>query len=134
MCLLPSLLTRNVTLDACRRDSAIISVAKQPVTCPFFLTIHNWSFFDFVIGCGGRASTLLGCNSRASCELLAVIFLTPAFESTPNIVECSEPAGIQAFVSQPAVEALDIAVLHRAAGLDVNQADLPILCPGQHAP
>jgi hypothetical protein len=54
---------------------------------------------------------------------LAVIYLTPAFESTPNIVECSEPGGIKALVSQPAVEALEMAVLHRTAGLDVDQSD-----------
>jgi hypothetical protein len=30
------------------------------------------------------------------------------------------------------VEALDMPILHRPAGLDVNQPDLPVLGPAQH--
>jgi len=58
---------------------------------------------------------------------LAVVFFTPGSQSTPNIVQRSEPTRVQALVAQPSVEALDMAVLHRPARLDVDQPDLPVL-------
>ncbi len=49
------------------------------------------------------------------------------------MVEGSEPAGVEAFVAEPPVEALDVAVLHWAAGLDVDQRYAVVFSPGQHA-
>src|SRR5438552_165451 len=65
---------------------------------------------------------------------LAVVLAPPARQGAPYIVERTEPARVQALVAQPAVEALDMSVLHRPAGLDVYQPDLPVLGPTQHAP
>lgn len=58
--------------------------------------------------------------------LFAVVLPTPIIKNTPNIVWRPEPAHVQALVTQPAVEAFDMAVLHGMAGLDVDQPDLPI--------
>ena len=65
---------------------------------------------------------------------LAVVLAPPIGQGASYIVERSEPACVEALVAQPSVEALDMPVLHRPAGLDVNQPDLPVLGPTQHAP
>ncbi len=63
-----------------------------------------------------------------------VVLLAPGSQSTPDIVQRSEPARVEALVAQPTVEALDVSVLHRAARLDVHQAYLEVLRPADHAP
>ena len=45
--------------------------------------------------------------------------------------QARKPVFVQAFVAQPAVEALDIRVLDRLAGLDVNYVDAPVDRPGK---
>jgi hypothetical protein len=60
-----------------------------------------------------------------------VVLITPGSQSTPDIVQRPEPACVEALVAQPSVEALDMAVLHRLARLDV---DLPVLGPADHEP
>src|SRR5277367_3415616 len=62
-----------------------------------------------------------------------VILLPPVRQGAPNIVQGPEPARVEALVAESPVEALDVAVLHGTAGLDVHQSDLPVLGPGQHA-
>ena len=57
---------------------------------------------------------------------LAVVLLAPGCQSTPHVVQCPEPGCVEALVAQPAMEALDVTVLHRAARLDVHQPDLPV--------
>jgi hypothetical protein len=44
---------------------------------------------------------------------LAVILLPPACQSAPYIIECAEPACVEALVAQAPVETLDMAILHR---------------------
>src|SRR5271167_3615372 len=65
---------------------------------------------------------------------LTVVLLAPDCKSPPDVVECSKPGCVEALVAQSAVEALYVAVLHRATGLDVYQPDLPVLRPADHAP
>ena len=50
--------------------------------------------------------------------------MQPSFSSWPRA-----SGSIEALVAQPSVKALDVAVLHRASGLDVHQSDLPVLRP-----
>lgn len=38
----------------------------------------------------------------------------------------AEPAGVQALIAQPSVEALDMPILHRSARLDVHHQELGI--------
>ncbi len=49
-----------------------------------------------------------------------------------SFIERPEPVHVEAFVVQPPVEALDMAVRHRTARLDMHQFDLALLRPGQH--
>lgn len=64
----------------------------------------------------------------------AVVLFAPGCQSTPDVVERSEPAYVEAFIAQASVEALDVAVLHGPAGLDVDQSDLPVFGPAEYAP
>src|SRR5208282_6076482 len=72
--------------------------------------------------------------AQRTVRAFPVILLPPASQSVAHIVQGPEPGRVQALVAQPSVEALDVTVLHRAAGLDVHQPNLPVLRPGQHAP
>src|SRR5271155_827535 len=63
-----------------------------------------------------------------------VILLSPTRQGASYIVQGSEPAGVEALVAQPAMEALDVAVLHGTAWLGMHQPDPPVLRPSQHAP
>src|SRR5665213_2112490 len=65
---------------------------------------------------------------------LAVVLAPPACQGASYVIQRSEPACVEALVAQPSVEALDMPVLHRLAGLDMHQPDLPVLGPAQHAP
>ena len=64
----------------------------------------------------------------------AVVLAPPACQGASYVIQRSEPACVEALVAQPSVEAFDMPVLHRLAGLDVHQSDLPVLGPTQHAP
>jgi hypothetical protein len=57
---------------------------------------------------------------------IAVVLLTPGFQSISSIVHRSEPASVEALVAQASLEALDVAVLHRLVTLHMEQADLPV--------
>src|SRR5277367_3542420 len=72
--------------------------------------------------------------AQRTMRAFPVILLAPVRQSVAHIVQGPEPAGVEALVAQPSVEALDMAVLHRAARLDMHQPDLPVLRPRQHAP
>lgn len=50
------------------------------------------------------------------------------------MVEDAEPVRVEALITEPAVETLHVAVLHRPAGLDVHDLDLALLGPAEHAP
>ena len=60
-----------------------------------------------------------------------VVLLSPVGDFEASVEEVTEPASPQALLSKLAVEALDMAVLHGAAGLDVAELDLPLQAPGQ---
>src|SRR5277367_7019485 len=71
--------------------------------------------------------------AQRTVRAFPVILPPPVRQGVAHIVQGPEPAGVETLVAQPSVEALDVAVLHRASGLDVHQPDLPVLRPGQHA-
>ena len=50
-----------------------------------------------------------------------VVVLSPSFQLLSRIFEGENQMYVQAFVAQPAVEALDVAVLPGTAGLDVQR-------------
>jgi hypothetical protein len=52
---------------------------------------------------------------------LALVLLTPGREWTPDLAQGAEPVSVEALIAQPAMEALDVAVLHRPPGLYVHQ-------------
>src|ERR1700743_3215155 len=64
----------------------------------------------------------------------AVVLPLPVRQRFLHVVQGAEPAYVEALVAQPAVEALDVSVLHRLDRLDVDQADFPLLRPSDHAP
>src|ERR1700678_3037752 len=65
---------------------------------------------------------------------LAVVLAPPTRQGASHVIQRSEPACVETLVAQSTVEALDVSVLHRLAGLDVHQPDLPVFRPAQHAP
>jgi hypothetical protein len=54
------------------------------------------------------AELLWGAVVERAMRALAVVFLTPGCECTPDIVQGAEPVCIEAFIAQPSVEALDV--------------------------
>ncbi len=54
---------------------------------------------------------------------LAIVFLTPVVEGSPDVAECAELVCVEAFVAQPSMEAFDVPVLHGSSWLYVNQVD-----------
>lgn len=59
--------------------------------------------------------------------------LTPGCECTQDIVQGAEPVCIEALIAQPSAQALDVAVLHGAARLDMHQINLVFFRPAQAA-
>ena len=59
-----------------------------------------------------------------------VVLRLPVRDLHTGVKEVFEPSA-QALLTQPAMEALHMAVLHRPAGLDMAQFDLPLQPPGQ---
>jgi len=49
---------------------------------------------------------------------LLIVILPPAFDFSFGIAQAHEPVRIQAFIAQATVEAFNVSVLHRFAGLD----------------
>jgi hypothetical protein len=60
---------------------------------------------------------------------LLVVILPPIFDLSPCIAQTREPVGIQAFVSQSAVEALSQSVLCRLARLNKFQTHAALFAP-----
>src|ERR1700683_2435786 len=60
---------------------------------------------------------------------VTVVLLPRARHAAPYIIKAAEPVRVEALVAQSSVEALDMSILHRPAGLDMHQADLPVLSP-----
>ena len=61
-----------------------------------------------------------------------VVVLPPGFYDLSGMPHAHEPVGVQAFVAQPAVEALSKGVLYRLARADKAQLDAPPICPLIH--
>lgn len=60
---------------------------------------------------------------------LAVVFLAPVNQDSAYVIECAEPARVQALITKTSVEAFDVSVLHRPARLDA-----PNLSTGRRDP
>ncbi len=58
-----------------------------------------------------------------------VVVLAPSDGGTPGPVQRFEPMLIEVLVTELAVEALDVAVLHGSPGLDQDVANAVGLCP-----
>ena len=58
-----------------------------------------------------------------------VVFHSPPLDLFLCVRQRREPVVIQALITESPVEALDMAVLHRFARLNVQQRDLPFLAP-----
>lgn len=63
-----------------------------------------------------------------------VVLLSPTGDFGSCVEQVREPVGPQALLAQPPVEALDMSVLGRLAGLDRAQFDLPLQSPGEEVP
>ena len=60
-----------------------------------------------------------------------LVVVLPLDRSRPaSLVEGVEPVLVQMFIAELAIEALDVAVLHGAAGLDQQMANAMLLSPG----
>src|SRR6266404_5301377 len=58
-----------------------------------------------------------------------VVVLAPAADSFPRIAQVAQAVEVEAFVAQLAVEAFDVAVLHRPARRDVLKSDALAYAP-----
>ncbi len=93
------------------------------------------ALFAFHISIAQGSAELSRCSvCKRAVRPLAVVFLAPVVEGSPNVIQCAEPARVQAFVAKTSVEAFDVSVLHRSSWLDVDQVDPAFFCPAQHAP
>ena len=63
-----------------------------------------------------------------------VVVRSPGRHGHPGLVQGLEPALVQVLVTELAVEALDVAVLHRAPRLDQDVANAVRLRPGHECP
>ena len=63
-----------------------------------------------------------------------VVVDPPRFDLPPRIGQVLEPVRIQALIPKASVETLDVAVLYRLAGLDVDQRYAALLGPRDEAP
>lgn len=68
---------------------------------------------------------------EAALRAHLAVFRLPSGDLHPGIKEVLEPVYPQTLLSEPAVEALDVTILHRSSGLDVTRLDFPLQRPGQ---
>ena len=69
--------------------------------------------------------------AQTAVRPLFVVLLPPRRDLLPGIEQVLEPTRVQTFVSQLAVETLDVRVLHRLARFDVHELNLPLQTPRQ---
>src|ERR1700688_2349049 len=62
---------------------------------------------------------------------LAVVFYAPGRNLAAGVKQIPEPAHIQTFIPQPAMEAFHVRILCRLARLDVNRVNASLDAPGQ---
>ena len=58
-----------------------------------------------------------------------VVIDPPAFDGFPRIVQSEKPVLVEAFFAELAVEAFDVAVLHRPSGCDEVQCNFVLVGP-----
>ena len=88
------------------------------------------AFFAFHIRTASLPPELLRRSVvQRAVRAFAAVLPPPVRQRLAHIVQGAEPARVEALVAQPAVEAFDVAVLHRLARLDVDQSNLPVLKP-----
>jgi hypothetical protein len=63
-----------------------------------------------------------------------VVIDSPAFDGLPRIVQSEKPVLVEALLAELAMEAFDVAVLHRSAGCDEVQCDLVLISPLVQSP
>ena len=81
-------------------------------------------------------AVLLGESCRRDTPQAAVwsdlvVVLPPACNALPGLRQRFKPLLIQAFIPELAVEALDVAVLHRLTRFNQDVAYPVLMCPGQ---
>lgn len=91
--------------------------------------------------CAFHISIAKGSRELSRCSVsvqtvrpLAVVFHAPIVEGSAYIMECTEPARVEAFIAKTSMAAFNMSVLRRSPRQDVNQADLAFFCAAQHAP
>ena len=67
--------------------------------------------------------------TEARLWLGRVVVVSPGSDNLTGMVVTGEQMLVQAFIAQASVKALDKAVLHRLAWLDVMPIDLAVLAP-----
>ena len=61
---------------------------------------------------------------------LGVVFDPPCFDDAPRVRHGEEPVLVEALISEPAVEAFYVSVVHRFSGSDEVQPHAVLVCPG----
>ena len=77
----------------------------------------------------GEREALGGLPVEEGVRSDPVVFRTPVFDERMGVVEAEEVVLVQALVAEAAVEALDVGVLHRLAGIDPGQVEASRPCP-----
>src|SRR5207302_140935 len=82
-----------------------------------------------------RAQEFMGrAVVQAAVRSFMVVFGPPGGNTAPCLPEIFEPAGVQTFIAELAVEAFDKGVLNRLPRLDVMEFNSPIDSPGKEVP
>ncbi len=115
----------------CRRKAGRVRSCSHQVDtiCPLMGTLYGRE------GCVHNHFVDTTCVSWVRFTFGALVdFVREDVFCERNIVQRPEPGCVEALVAQAAVEALDMAVLHRPSRLDVHEADLEVFRPADHAP
>jgi hypothetical protein len=69
-------------------------------------------------------------TAQRAVRSLGVIALPPVLDDPPGVGQAAKPMDVQAFVAKFAIEALEVAVLHRLAWIDEIEGHMMVICPG----
>ena len=72
--------------------------------------------------------------SDAAVRTYLVVVPAPSGDLGAGLMQCLEPVLVQALIPEPAVEALDVAVLHGPPWFDQDVPDAVALCPVDEGP
>ena len=64
---------------------------------------------------------------------LCIVIDPLVFDDLAGLSEITEDVFVQAFISEPSVEAIDKGILHRLSRCDLVPADASVLTPSQHS-